>query len=63
MIWADWSGGYVGLWIAEGLEAVIGEASWGLPAALVIVGGLMVARSDLVDVRPFLRGWWCLPSG
>ena len=63
VIWAGWAGGYVGLWIAEGLEAVIGEASWGLPAALVIVGGLMVARSDLVDVRPFRTGLVVLAFG
>ena len=63
VIWAGWNGGYVGLWIAEGLDAVIGSASWGLPAALVIVGGLMVARSDLVDVRPFRMGLAVLAFG
>jgi S-DNA-T family DNA segregation ATPase FtsK/SpoIIIE len=63
VIWAGWNGGYIGLWIAEGLDAVIGSASWGLPAALVIVGGLMVARSDLVDVRPFRMGLAVLAFG
>ena len=63
VIWAGWNGGYVGLWIAEGLDAVIGSASWGLPAALAIVGGLMVARSDLVDVRPFRMGLAVLAFG
>jgi DNA segregation ATPase FtsK/SpoIIIE, S-DNA-T family len=63
VIWAGWNGGYVGLWIAEGLDAVIGSASWGLPAALVIVGGLMVARSDLVDVGPFRMGLAVLAFG
>jgi DNA segregation ATPase FtsK/SpoIIIE, S-DNA-T family len=63
VIWAGWNGGYVGLWIAEGLEAVIGGAAWGLPAALAIVGALMVTRSDLVDVRPFRTGLAVLAFG
>src|SRR5215208_5471613 len=63
VIWAGWNGGYVGLWIAEGLEAVIGGAAWGLPGALAIVGALMVTRSDLVDVRPFRTGLAVLAFG
>ncbi len=63
VIWAGWNGGYVGRWIAEGLDAVIGGAAWGLPAALAIVGALMVARSDLVDVRPFRTGLAVLAFG
>src|SRR5947209_1736698 len=56
VLWAGWNGGYVGGWIADGLDSLIGSASLGLPAALAIVGSLMVARSDLVDVRPFRTG-------
>ncbi len=63
VIWAGWNGGYVGLWIAEGLDEVIGGATWGLPAALAIVGALMVTRSDLVDVRPFRTGLAVLAFG
>jgi S-DNA-T family DNA segregation ATPase FtsK/SpoIIIE len=63
VIWAGWNGGYVGLWIADGLDAVIGGAAWGLPAALAIVGALMVTRSDLVDVRPFRTGLAVLAFG
>jgi S-DNA-T family DNA segregation ATPase FtsK/SpoIIIE len=63
VIWAGWNGGYVGAWIAEGLDAVVGSASFVLPAALVIVGALMVARSDLVDVRPFRTGLVVLAFG
>src|SRR5436189_5470445 len=47
VVWAGWNGGYVGGWIADGLDAVVGSAAFGLPGALVIVGSLMVARSDL----------------
>src|SRR5207244_12287422 len=35
---AGWNGGYVGGWIADGLDSLIGSASLGLPAALAIVG-------------------------
>src|SRR4051794_11208538 len=56
VLWAGWNGGYVGLWIGNGLEALIGQGALGLPIALAIVGTLMVARSDLVDVRPFRTG-------
>jgi S-DNA-T family DNA segregation ATPase FtsK/SpoIIIE len=63
VVWAGWNGGYVGHWIADGLDALIGAAALGLPVALVLVGGLMVARSDLVDVRPFRTGLVVLAFG
>jgi S-DNA-T family DNA segregation ATPase FtsK/SpoIIIE len=63
VVWGGWNGGYVGLWIGEGLDALIGSATLGLPAALAIVGALMVARSDLVDVRPFRTGIVVLACG
>jgi len=63
VVWAGWNGGYVGLWVGDGLDALVGGAALGLPAALVIVGALMVARSDLVDVRPFRTGLVVLAFG
>jgi DNA segregation ATPase FtsK/SpoIIIE, S-DNA-T family len=63
VVWAGWNGGYVGGWIGDGLDALIGAAMLALPAALVIVGALMVARSDLVDVRPFRTGIFVLACG
>jgi DNA segregation ATPase FtsK/SpoIIIE, S-DNA-T family len=63
VLWADWNGGYVGGRIADWLDALIGSASLGLPAALAIVGSLMVARSDLVDVRPFRTGLLVISLG
>jgi S-DNA-T family DNA segregation ATPase FtsK/SpoIIIE len=56
VLWAGWNGGYVGGWIGDALEALVGGVAFALPVALVVVGGLMVARSDLVDVRPFRTG-------
>jgi S-DNA-T family DNA segregation ATPase FtsK/SpoIIIE len=63
VVWAGWNGGYVGGWIGDGLDALIGAAMLALPAALVIVGALMVARSDLVDVRPFRTGLFVFACG
>jgi S-DNA-T family DNA segregation ATPase FtsK/SpoIIIE len=63
VLWAGWNGGYVGLWIADSLKAVVGGATYGLPLALVAVGALMVGRSDLVDVRPFRTGIAVLAVG
>ena len=56
VLWAGWNGATSAAGSADGLEALIGGAAYGLPLALVVVGGLMVARSDLVDVRPFRTG-------
>jgi S-DNA-T family DNA segregation ATPase FtsK/SpoIIIE len=56
VIYAGWNGGYVGRWLADGLDALIGGASWVVPVAFVALGALMVARSALVDVRPFRAG-------
>jgi S-DNA-T family DNA segregation ATPase FtsK/SpoIIIE len=56
VLWAGWNGGYVGGWIGDALEALVGGLAYALPVALVVVGGLMVGRSDLVDVRPFRTG-------
>jgi DNA segregation ATPase FtsK/SpoIIIE, S-DNA-T family len=63
VIWAGWNGGYAGGWVGNGLEALIGAATLALPAVLVVVGALMVARSDLVDVRPFRTGLFVLAFG
>jgi S-DNA-T family DNA segregation ATPase FtsK/SpoIIIE len=56
VVYLGWNGGYVGGAIADGLEALIGAATYALPALLAVVGGLMVGRSELVDVRPFRTG-------
>jgi len=56
VIYAGWNGGYVGGAMADGLDALIGGASWVVPVAFVAIGGLMVTRSALVDVRPFRAG-------
>ena len=49
-------GGAVGSWLADALHEVLGQAAYALPLALLAVGGLMLARSELLDVRPFRLG-------
>jgi DNA segregation ATPase FtsK/SpoIIIE, S-DNA-T family len=56
VVYVGWNGGYVGAALADGFEALIGVATWGLPVAFVAIGGLMVVRSALVDFRPFRTG-------
>jgi S-DNA-T family DNA segregation ATPase FtsK/SpoIIIE len=61
--YAGWNGGYVGHALVDGFEALVGGASWVLPVLLVVLGCLMVARSALVDVRPFRAGIVVLAFG
>src|SRR5207302_1192199 len=56
VVYAGWSGGYVRAALADALRAVVGGATYGLPAALAGIGLLMLTRSALVDVRPFRTG-------
>src|SRR5256885_5623897 len=63
VIYFGWNGGYVGRALADGLDALIGGASWALPVTLVVLGCLRVAKSALVDVRPFRAGLGVLAFG
>jgi DNA segregation ATPase FtsK/SpoIIIE, S-DNA-T family len=56
ILYMGWSGGMVGSAIADGFTGAIGAAAYVAPVAFVVVGALMVARSALVDVRPFRTG-------
>jgi S-DNA-T family DNA segregation ATPase FtsK/SpoIIIE len=49
-------GGSVGSWLAGALDSIMGSAAYVLPLALLAIGGLMLARSELLDVRPFRLG-------
>jgi S-DNA-T family DNA segregation ATPase FtsK/SpoIIIE len=49
-------GGAVGSWLAGSLTDVVGNAAYVLPVTLVALGCLLLARSDLLDVRPFRLG-------
>ena len=63
VVYAGWNGGYVGGALADGFDALIGGATWVLPVGLVALGGLMVVRSALIDVRPFRTGLIIVAAG
>jgi S-DNA-T family DNA segregation ATPase FtsK/SpoIIIE len=63
LLYLGWSGGFVGEGVADGCRSAIGDAAYAAPLALLLVGGLMVARSELVDVRPFRTGLGILTFG
>jgi S-DNA-T family DNA segregation ATPase FtsK/SpoIIIE len=56
ILYLGWNGGVVGGAVADGVRAAIGAAAYVAPAGLVVLGGLMLTRSALVDVRPFRTG-------
>jgi S-DNA-T family DNA segregation ATPase FtsK/SpoIIIE len=56
LFWFGWDGGVVGGVVQDGFESAVGAAAYAAPAALVVLGLLMVARSALVDVSPFRTG-------
>jgi S-DNA-T family DNA segregation ATPase FtsK/SpoIIIE len=56
VLYLGWGGGVVGEAVVDGFRAVIGEAVYVAPIALVAVGSLMLARSELVDLSPFRTG-------
>jgi DNA segregation ATPase FtsK/SpoIIIE, S-DNA-T family len=56
LVYLEWEGGRTGGSIADAIWAVVGDAGYLLPAALVVVGGLMLGRSAIVELRPFRTG-------
>jgi len=63
VLYLGWSGGPVGDRLADWVRAAVGAAAYVAPAGLVAVGGLMVGRSALIDVRPFRVGLAVLVGG
>jgi S-DNA-T family DNA segregation ATPase FtsK/SpoIIIE len=63
VLYFGWNGGYVGGWLGDGLDRLIGDAKYVVPVALVVLGALMVTRSALVEVRPFRAGLAVLGCG
>jgi S-DNA-T family DNA segregation ATPase FtsK/SpoIIIE len=54
--WLEGNGGIVGTTVADWLDALFGTARIGVPIVLLVLGGLMIARASLVDVKPFRTG-------
>ena len=63
VIYLGWSGGFVGAIAADGLNALIGAARAIFPLACIVVGALLLARSELVDMRPFRTGLAVFSAG
>ena len=55
-VWLGWDGGPIGSRLSDWLEAALGAAAPLVPLALIAIGGLMLVRSELVDLRPFRTG-------
>ena len=56
LLYLGWEGGVAGEKIEAGLRDAIGSAAYVAPLALVAVGGLMLFRSALLDMKPFRTG-------
>ena len=63
VLYGGWNGGLVGGPAADAVHGLVGVAAYVVPLALLGVGGLMVARSELVDFRPFRIGLVVLAFG
>src|SRR3954449_1878341 len=63
VLYFGWNGGYVGGWLGEGLDRLVGDAKYVVPVALAVLGALVVTRSALVEVRPFRTGMAVLGCG
>ncbi|HKY24663.1 MAG TPA: DNA translocase FtsK [Gaiella sp.] len=55
-LWLGWDGGPVGSELSDWMDDALGAAAVLVPAVLLGVGGLMLVRSSLVDLRPFRTG-------
>jgi len=55
-LYGSWNGGKAGAWLARNAHHLLGAAVYVLPVALVALGALMLAKSSLVDFRPFRLG-------
>jgi DNA segregation ATPase FtsK/SpoIIIE, S-DNA-T family len=63
VLYLGWSGGLVGGGIVDGVTALLGAAAYAAPVAFLGIGGLMLSRSELVDLRPFRTGLVALVLG
>ncbi len=56
LLWFGWDGGAVGKQVVDGLHGVFGAAAYGIPLVLLALGGLMLVRSKIIDLKPFRTG-------
>jgi S-DNA-T family DNA segregation ATPase FtsK/SpoIIIE len=63
LVYLGWEGGRAGESVVDGIWALVGDAGYLLPAALVVVGAMMLGRSSLIQVHPFRWGLGSLALG
>jgi hypothetical protein len=63
LLYLGWEGGRGGSSVVDGIWALVGDAGYLLPAALVVLGSMMLGRSSLVQVHPFRWGLGSLVLG
>src|SRR6476619_7580836 len=56
VLWLGWDGGPVGARVSDWLDTAFGVAAYAIPVVLVGIGGLMLVRSKIVDLKPFRTG-------
>ncbi len=60
VLYVGWQGGQVGSWLEDGAKLAVGNAAYMFPLLAVVLGMLMLVRSELVDPGPFLAGIYVL---
>ena len=63
LLWLGWNGGSAGSWIADAVRGLLGAAAYAAPLVLLVLGVLMLVRSELVDLSPFRTGLIALALG
>src|SRR4051812_3315017 len=63
LLWLGWNGGSAGSWIADAVLGLLGAAAYAAPLVLLVLGVLMLGRSELVDLSPFRTGLIALAVG
>lgn len=56
VLYLGWQGGTVGGWLEDGARMVVGTAAHMFPILAIVLGLLVVLRSELVDPGPFRAG-------
>lgn len=60
ILYVGWQGGAVGSWLEDGAKLAVGNAANMFPLLAIVLGVLVVLRSELVDPGPFLAGIYLL---
>jgi S-DNA-T family DNA segregation ATPase FtsK/SpoIIIE len=60
ILYVGWQGGTVGSWLEDGARLAVGSAAYMFPLLAIVLGLLVLVRSELVDPGPFLAGIYVL---